>query len=354
MKRRDALRGASVLCASALLSRAGIASAEPAGLVVDGEMIADAALYAAAKAEGSLLLYATYQPRGMAQILAKFQADTGIVANAIRLPSAEMFDRATVEFSSHHLAADYVDTTDVTLTQQLADRGILISYKPPGFRSFEHVLRDGDGTWYTILRSVISIGVNTALVKPGDIPSNWSDILDPKWKDKSGFANIDAGGSAFSFWFFLRQRYGIDAWRKVAALNPHIGYAAEPVATALARGETAIAVLGIESIVAAVATGSPVKVVLPAGGPAFGIFGGITSVAPHPHAAQLWMNWMTSKRGGSVVSSIGAYAIRRDVVSPTVPGVAMPPSDSLYNIRASDYERSYVPFVKEWHRILAR
>jgi iron(III) transport system substrate-binding protein len=341
------------LCAAVLLASPGKTSAASGGLVIDGAQIADAPLYDAAKKEGKLLLYATYEAHGMGLIVDKFKADTGLAVDVIRLPSAEMFDRATAEFSTHRLAADYVDTTDVTLTQKLADRGILTGYKIPEFGSIEPVLHDGDGKWYNILRSVMSIGVNTALVKPADMPSKWTDILDPKWKDKISFANIDAGGTSFSFWFFLRQRYGIDAWRKAAAQNPRIGYSAQPVATDLARGESVIVVDPIESIIAGIAAGSPLKIILPAGGPSYGIFGGITSVAPHPHAAQVWMNWITSKRGGAVLSSIGAYSIRRDAAPPTVPGVAMPPSSSLYNIRASDYMKSYVPFVKDWHAMFA-
>lgn len=351
--RHHIVRAILSLCAAALLASPGMTSAATGGLLLDGAQIADAPLYDAAKKEGKVLLYATYETHGMGLIVAKFQADTGLSVDVIRLPSAEMFDRTTTEFATHRLAADYVDTTDVTLTQKLADRGILAGYQVPDFKNIEPVLHAGDGKWYTIIRSVMSIGVNTALVKPAELPSKWDDILDPKWKNKIGFANIDAGGTSFSFWFFLRQRYGIEAWRKAAAQNPRIGYSAQPVATDLARGETAIVVDPIESMIAGIAAGSPLKIVLPAGGPAYGIFGGITSVAPHPHAAQVWLNWITSKRGGALLSSIGAYSIRRDAAPPTVPGVVMPPSSSLYNIRASDYTKSYASFVKDWHAIFA-
>jgi iron(III) transport system substrate-binding protein len=321
------------------------------GLVVEGSHIADSALYDAAKKEGKLLLYATFEAHGMSQIIAKFQSDTGLSVEVIRLPTAEMFARATAEFSAHRLAADYVDTTDITLTQKLADRGILTAYKVPDFNALDRSLRNGDGKWYTLWRSLMGIGINTGLVKPGEAPTAWTDLLDPKWKNRITLENIDAGGSSFSFWFFLRQRYGIEAWRKAAALNPRIGYAAQPVATDLARGETAIAVVPTESILTGIAAGSPLKVILPPAGPSFGISGGITSVAPHPHAAQLWMNWMTSKHGGAVLASIGAYSIRRDAPTPVVPGVTMPSPSSIYNIRPSDFMASYAPFVKEWHAI---
>jgi len=353
MTRHRAAFLTACLCAFVFTFGAGSIAAAPDGLVIDGVQIADAPTYDAAKKEGKLLLYATFEAHGMALIVSKFQADTGLPVDVIRLPSAEMFARTTTEFATHRLGADYVDTTDITLTQKLADRGILTGYKVPDFGSLEPVLRSGDGKWYTIWRSAMGMGINTALVKPADLPSNWTDILDPRWKDRIGLENIDAGGSSFSFWFFFRQRYGIEAWRKAAAQNPRIGYSALPVANDLARGETVIAVEPIESIMTQIAAGAPLKIILPAGGPSFGISGGMTSVAPHPHAAQVWLNWITSKHAGPVLAAAGAYSIRRDAATPIVPGVAMPPSTAIYNIRASDYMSSYVPFVKEWHAIFA-
>jgi iron(III) transport system substrate-binding protein len=352
MLRDHAIRFAALVAAAGLfVSPLVAAAATPGGLVIDGVEIADAATYDAAKKEGRLLLYSTFESHGMAQITAKFTADTGLPVDVIRLPSAEMFDRATSEFSTHRLSADWVDTTDVTLTQQLADRGILRGYKVPDFGTFESVLRDGDGKWYSILRSTMAIGINTALVKPADVPSKWTDLMDPKWKGKIGFGNIDAGGTAYSFWFFYRQRYGMDAWRKIAAQTPRIGYSAQPVANDLARGETVIAVDPIESMLAGIASGSPIKIILPPGGPSYGIIGGMTSVAPHPHGAEVWLNWITSKRAASVLGGIGTYSVRRDAPTPTVAGVAMPPPGSIYNIRASDYVRLHASLVKDWHAV---
>ena len=188
-------------------------------------------------------------------------------------------------------------------------------------------------------------------VKPADLPAKWTDLLDTRWKGKLGVASIDAGGTSFAFWFFMRQRYGIDAWRKLAAQNPRIGYSVQPVMTDLARGETAIVAATIDSLIGAVATGSPVKIILPPAGPAFGLYGGIASTAPHPHAAAVWMNWITSEHVAPFLSSLGLYSIRRDAPVPQVAGVKMPGQSEVYNIRASDYLRAYAPQIKERHTI---
>ena len=91
-------RFVAFLCAWPSPSARGQRRQRRADSRIEGDQIADAPLYEAAKKEGALLLYSTYNARGMSQIVTKFQADTGLAVDVIRLPSAEMFDRATAEF----------------------------------------------------------------------------------------------------------------------------------------------------------------------------------------------------------------------------------------------------------------
>jgi iron(III) transport system substrate-binding protein len=196
------------------------------------------------------------------------------------------------------------------------------------------------------------VGVNTAVVKPSDLPTKWSDLIDPRWKGKIGLASIDAGGTTYAAYFFLRQKYGIDFWKKLAAQEPRIGPSAATVLTDVERGESSIAIDPHESFVGGIGLGAPLKIAYLSGGlPAFGISGGITSTAPHPHAAQLWLDWITSKRGGAVLASGGSYAINPAAPAPTVPGFRLPPVAELYNIRAADYNQSREMYTKEWHQI---
>ena len=343
-----------VACACLLLiSGAGSAvSAASPDLVIGGVKIADCATLDAARGEGKLVLYSTYDSVVMKPIVEKFKADTGLSVDVIRLTSQPMFDRVMAEFSAHKLGADYVDTTDITLTDQFATKGVLRGFKVPNFGAIEPVLRDGDGKWYSIIRSIMVFGVNTALVKPADVPKYWTVLLDPKFTGKIGFASIDAGGTAYSMFFFMRQRFGLDYWKKLAAQQARIVPSAAPVVTDLARGETVIGLDPISSVVAGAATGAPIKVVTPSEGvPSFGISGGITSTAPHPHAAELWMDWITSKRGSEAIGDTAAYGILRDEATPQVAGVTLPPENRIYNIRIADYNAVRDAYTKEWHQL---
>ena len=345
---------ALALClAIALSARSGLAvSAAPAGFVAGGEQIAYAATYEAAKKEGRLVLYSTYDSSAMKPIVDRFQAESGLPVDVIRLTSQPMFERVTAEFAAHKLAADYVDTTDITLTSQLAAKGVFRGFAVQGFGAIEPVLRDGDGRWYSVIRSVMVIGVNTAVMKPSDVPATWAALVDPKWTGKLGLASIDAGGTSYSLYFFLRQRFGLGYWQKLAAQRARIVPTASPVMTDLARGETSVAVDPLSLMVAGAATGAPIKIITPAEGvPSFSISGGITATAPHPHAAEVWMDWITSKHGAAVIGSTGAYGILRGEATPTVAGVTLPPEDKIYNIRAADYERARDAYTAEWHQL---
>ncbi len=345
LTRRAALALATVLLASTAVRAA------PAPLIIDGIQIADGATYDAAKREGSLLMYSTYETTSLRAIVNQFTADTGIRVDTLRIISEPMFERVSAEFATHRLAADWVDTSDLSLTDKLTQLGVFRPYRVPSFGALEPSLHDAGGRWYSIIRGTMGIAYNTAVVKAEDAPKSWSDLLDPKWKGKIGMANIEAGGTAYSEYYFLRQRYGLAFWEKLAAQNVRIEPSAAPVLTDLSRGETSIALEGVDSTIAGITQGAPLKPVVPPEGlPAYTVSGGIAVSAPHPHAAELFMNWITSRRGSAAVA-VRAYGITRDAPAPVLAGVAFPPERRLYNIRPADYEGTRAAYTRDWHRI---
>jgi iron(III) transport system substrate-binding protein len=320
-------------------------------LVVGGETIADAATVAAARAEGKLVLYGTYPSDAMASILAAFKADTGIAPDYLRLTSQILFPRVTSEFAAHRLAADYVDLTDPTLVGQLADQKILgAPLKVPGFAAIPEALRDPEGRWYTLIRPVGVIGVNTALVSAADMPKHWTDLLDPKWQGQIGMPSIETGGSAFIPFLFLKQKIAADFWTRLAKQSPRTYPAAAPTEQDLVRGETSL-IIGSTSLLNQIRNGGPVSIVLPPEGiPGFPISGGITSSAPHPHAAILFMDWMTSRRGAAAVGETGAYGINPQAAAPHPSGILFPPADEVWNISPAEWASVRKSDIDEWRK----
>jgi len=92
--------------------------------------------------------------------------------------------------------------------------------------------------------------------------------------------------------------------------------------------------------------------VVPAEGvPGYTVSGGLTASGPHPHAADVFLNWITSKRGLAAVAASGAYGSRNDAPAPVNPAVAFPPAGNVYNIRPADYLANRDALTREWHAV---
>jgi iron(III) transport system substrate-binding protein len=349
------MSGRRFLSASSFLVLLAAAHPAAAQLVFDGEEIADAKLLAAAKQEGKLTLYGTIPSESMAVTLDAFKAETGVQPEYIRLPTARMYDRVNAEFDAKKLEADYIGMTDLTLVKTWATRGLLASYKTPSFTQLPSELRDTEGQWYYVVRPITVIAVNTAMVKEGDAPKSWKDLFDPKWKGKIGMPSMDAGGSALTLYAFLRMKIAPDAWQKLAANEPRIYPSAAPTVADLTRGRTAVAISGASSYAEQIENGAPLKIVFPTDGLAsFGEIGNVTVTAPHPNAARLYMNYITSKHGSATVAKQGSYGTHPGAPAPSKAGYTFPPPSQVWTIRIEDWEKYQDTWPKEWKAIFEK
>ena len=348
---RHAVRAAALALVTLLFASPAGAATTP-DLVINGERIADGSTYAAAKSEAKLVLYSTYILSAMKAVTAKFKADTGIDVEIVRLITPLMYDRVVSEYGTKKLAADYVDLTDVTLVNALVQKGVLAPYKVTSFGDVGPALKDGDGHWYSLMRSLMGVGINTAVLAPADVPKHWTDLTDPKYKGKLGIMAIDAGGTGFALAFFQNQKFGADYLKKLAAIAPRTYLSGSPLDADLARGQFGIGIAPVDGLLDDVRSGAPVKIItLSEGIPAYTTTGGMTTTAAHPNAAKVFLDWMTSKHGGEIIQQNGAYGPRKDATAPVIDGVEFPSAQQLYNIRPSDVISSRDALTKEWHTI---
>ncbi len=338
-----------------ILGTGAYSSACSQALVVDGEEIADAKLYAAAKAEGELNVYGTYSTESMSDALDGFKRDTGLAIDYVRVPTSKLYDRVIAEFSAGKLDADYVDLTDLTLIQDWVNRGILAAHKVPWHDRISPELRDKDGYWYYIVRPIQTIAVNTELVKEADYPKSWADTFDPKWKGKIGMQSIDAGGSALTLFAFLRTKVDPKAWEKIAANDPRTYATMAPAVNDLVRGRVAMAYGGAASFSGQIENKAPLKIILPAEGiAAFGAFGNVTSTAKHPNSAKIFVNYMTSKRGSTLMSLSGSYGTHPDSPAPEAAGYKFPPQNQVWVVPPEQWDQIHETWPEEWRVLFNR
>ncbi len=343
------------LALSLAVSALAYGEARAQALVVNGEEIADATLFAAAKKEGRVDVYGAYPTEAIQPVLDGFKKDTGIALEYVRIPSSRMYDRVLAEFASNKLEADYADLTDLTLIKEWVSRGVLAAHKVPWHDKIADNLKHPDGRWYYIVRPIYVIGVNTAEVSEKDYPKTWKETLEPKWKGKVGMQSIDAGGSAVTLHSFLRIKVADNAWNLLAQNEPRFQATIAPVISDLVRGRTPLAYVDANSIVAQTKDGAPLKAIFPAEGIAsFGAFGNVTSTAKHPNAGKVWINYVTSKHGSSLMSTSGAYGTHPDAAPPSAPGITFPPQDKVWTIQADLWDKISQPWQQEWKDVVLK
>lgn len=317
-----------------LVTQAGTVE-RSAGLVIDGERIADRATYDAARAQGTLTLYSGYSALPEDAVVTAFTEDTGIAVELVRLSSNRLYERISAEKPAGRLGADVVRISDPGFVDGLSRQGVFRPYDPPTAANLRDDVRFDGGRYHRTFNPVYTFGYNTVVVEPGTAPRSWQDLTDPRWAGSLGIAQAGAGGSALALTRFQRERLGDDFLRAYAANDTRIFDAVGAELDGIARGEVSVGTVVVSSVNIARAENAPVQFVIPADGlTTYDYYTGVAADAPHRAAAELFMNWTMSRRGQSVFSQIGEYPVRTDVPTPVVLGTPLPDPDSPLVFRA--------------------
>lgn len=298
------------------------------GLVIDGETIADAETYEAAK-EQTITLYTGYQEANQIAFNEAFTADTGIKVEYVRDVTNKLSERILSEAGANQLGADVIITSDYKVAHEFAEEGILEAYSPSTLDADSDLILD-DGDFTTFANVVVTFAYNTQKVAAEDAPKAWADLTDPKYAGAIGITSGTAGGSSIALNRFLQEEVDPDFWTKIAALDANIYDSGGQRQEALARGELSVATAGTASVnVAVTQDGAPIEYVVPEEGLVlFSFFIGKVAETENAEAAEVFMNYALSQRGQSVVSQVGDYGSRADVDPPVANGRELPSLDS--------------------------
>lgn len=317
----------------------------------------------AAKKEGNVTIYSTFDPESRKSLSDTFKQKYGIRVEFTSGRGSEMAQKLLAESRAGLAISDIntggstthiVTTKPAGVLQPLEQVPILPEVVNPEFW-WGSGLRWIDREHYALAFSAYpspSIGINTGQVNSGEIKS-YQDLLNPKWKSKITVNDPTVDGSG-NKWFSVvgESITGWDYMRKFAKQEPIIVRNERLQVEWLAQGKYPIAIKPIKAVVQEFQQiGAPLQLINMAEGEYLSSGKGILTLikgAPHPNAAKVFINWLLTKDVQTLYSKVSGYQSARldvptdfiDPVATRVSGVKYINSDDEDSIlRSTEYDK---------------
>ncbi|WP_026453751.1 ABC transporter substrate-binding protein [Saccharomonospora iraqiensis] len=262
-------------------------------------------LVEAAQQEGTLTLYGVPDEAVLQALGDRFTELYGVDVEPVRLVSADLSQRFSSEADSGAPASDAILLTHSPFFGDALDKDWLSPVSEadipdyPGDYPGEYLERDGDVPIVSLVQT--SMVYNTDAVSQA--PTSWKAYADPAYRGRLAIADPATSPANLAFWQLMRDEYGDDFLRAIAANRPSWQNSAVPGTQAVAAGEAVLGHPGVEAIVRNLRdSGAPVDTTVP--GPSTGpeIALGLTANSEHPNAAKLFAHFVLSEEGSTLLA----------------------------------------------------
>lgn len=272
-------------------------------------------LVKAAKEEGKLIVYGSCEEEYLNAVCANFKSLYGIDVQAQRLSTGEV--AAKIEEENGHPSADvwFGGTTDPYNVS--SSKGLLEQYEP---KNASHLISDKfkstNKDWYGIYKGILGILYDKEELQrlKLDVPQDYKDLIDPKYKGLIWSSNYNTAGTAKLIINTVIQKYGHDQGiQYLVDLDKNIAQytkSGSGPSKAIGAGECTIGIGmlhdGIYQIVDQ--EHENVGLQIPSSGASYEV--GATAIfkgAAHPNAAKLWIEYALSPACVDLAQKNGSY-----------------------------------------------
>ena len=272
-------------------------------------------LVKAAKEEGKLIVYGSCEEEYLNAVCANFKSLYGIDVQAQRLSTGEV--AAKIEEENGHPSADvwFGGTTDPY--NVTSSKGLLEQYEP---KNASHLISDKfkstNKDWYGIYKGILGILYDKEELQrlKLDVPQDYKDLIDPKYKGLIWSSNYNTAGTAKLIINTVIQKYGHDQGiQYLVDLDKNIAQYTQSgsgPSKAIGAGECTIGIGmlhdGIYQIVDQ--EHENVGLQIPSSGASYEV--GATAIfkgAAHPNAAKLWIEYALSPACVDLAQKNGSY-----------------------------------------------
>jgi iron(III) transport system substrate-binding protein len=315
MRSADVAIGIAISIFAATKALAAGAPVSPAQLALYQGADREKILVEGAKKEGQLTFYNSHT--WFRTYVKDFEKKYPFIkVSEWRSDSKNLLTRAMTEFNSSRSLVDVFETTAEAMGVMKRE-GMFQEYFTPEARQYPDDVKSmgKSGLYYLGDRETYnSLGFNTTLISPNEAPKTLKDLLDAKWKGKMSIAGTSTGVRWVGSMLDTLGREFLD---KMAAQEVTVqNMSGAALLGLVASGEVPLSPTIFDAdVTVAKQKGVPVEwrpldpVVTTVG------YSGLSSKAPHPHAALLFLDYLHSKEGQQLMIKGGLWSPRPDTGS---------------------------------------
>ena len=214
----------------------------------------------------------------------------------------------------------------------LKDEGWLVPYSStqtpalkPEYREMGEEIGEGYFTLATGRYAVIVY--NKKLIEPTDVPTDWDDLTDPKWKGKVAIPDATLCATAFAMTCGLVQIYGWEYFEGLKENDAMLIWRFKDVPQSVATGEALVGIAPTDGVLRMIKKAqqqgveSPLVMVWPEGG-AISLSSPIAIIQDEKRSeastklAQELVDFVLSKEGQEIAVKYGFISVRGDLPLP--------------------------------------
>jgi iron(III) transport system substrate-binding protein len=267
-----------------------------------------------ARKEGELVWYGVMATDRAGEVIRAFEKTYPFVKIRFQPGNAgRQLEQLMIEHRTKKYQADVINTRR-SYVGVMAKAGAVSRYRTPLRAALRDGFIDKDGFVNSIYAQPRVFLYNSRMVARENAPRSFNDLLDPRWKDKLAMDTTDYDWLASLIDFYGRDK-ALEFAGRLAKQQINFRRGLTLLAQLAVAGEFPLVIdVFPEEILPMKRAGAPAEFVLsepfvPVKTPTTI---SISSGAPHPHAAALFVDFLLSKAGQDVLAAQGRWASRKD------------------------------------------
>jgi iron(III) transport system substrate-binding protein len=252
-------------------------------------------LYIAAKQEGTVSVYASWQDDQFVPLQKGFEARyPGIKIDRLEISPNKGMERIITEKAAGKLSVD-VAGARLSEIKQAIDRDLAASYDFAGTFKVAKEMVLNENRYVLAYHNASLLTYNTKLVDDKSAPKTWEDVLKPQFANGKILVAQDADDVFWALGKDWGKDKALDYARKIHDQKPRFSQSSSETTNLLIAGDAAVALsINASSAIKYTEQGAPIK---PTGASPVstnnnGLF--VLKEAKHPNAARLWAGWIAT------------------------------------------------------------